>query len=162
MKKLVINKYGFLGYSEDEEAPKGPKNETLAEHMEHCKAKQGNCPFEKKASNEALEQDVVSGSGNNHVDVSSNSGLVGKASILNDAGLSDDDAAGWKKHAYELNAFQKQERQSVPFGGEHDNALLALSQAGKDVYLNPGSRDNIEKLKKAKASLAKFYGVKNT
>lgn len=30
-----------------EDEKKGPKRETLAEHLQHCKAKPGNCPFEK-------------------------------------------------------------------------------------------------------------------
>ena len=60
---LKINKFGILGYSEDEEAPKGPKNESLAEHLEHCEAKKGNCPFEKNAAKEAAKEDAVAGGG---------------------------------------------------------------------------------------------------
>ena len=60
---LKINKFGILGYSEDEEAPKGPKNESLAEHLEHCEAKKGNCPFEKNAAKEAAKEDSVAGGG---------------------------------------------------------------------------------------------------
>ena len=58
---LKINKYGFLGYSQDEDEIKGPKNETLAEHLEHCEAKEGNCPFEKGAAKAAAKEDVVAG-----------------------------------------------------------------------------------------------------
>ena len=54
---LKINKYGFLSYSTDSE--EGPKNETLAEHREHCRAQPGNCPFEKAAARSAENEDTV-------------------------------------------------------------------------------------------------------
>ena len=50
-------RYGFPTYVEDGED--GPKNETLAEHKLHCKAKPNNCPFERKAANKAEKEDEV-------------------------------------------------------------------------------------------------------
>ena len=54
---LKINKYGFLSYAND--SGEGPKNETLAEHREHCRAQPGNCPFEKAAASAAENEDTV-------------------------------------------------------------------------------------------------------
>ena len=48
------------GVACDADADKQPKNETLAEHMEHCEAKPDNCPFEKKAVKEAEREDSIS------------------------------------------------------------------------------------------------------
>lgn len=36
-----------------------PKNETLLEHRKHCKAKEGNCPFEKALARETESEDTV-------------------------------------------------------------------------------------------------------
>ena len=59
----IVNKYGIFTYAADasdaDSTDKKPKNETLAEHMEHCEAKPGNCPFEKKAASSAENEDVV-------------------------------------------------------------------------------------------------------
>ena len=50
-------RYGFPTYVEDADADRHPKNETLAEHKLHCKAKPDNCPFEKRAAKKAEEED---------------------------------------------------------------------------------------------------------
>ena len=47
------------GVACDADADKQPKNETLAEHKLHCKAKPDNCPFEKKAVKEAEREDSI-------------------------------------------------------------------------------------------------------
>jgi hypothetical protein len=52
-------RYGFPTYVEDGDSDKHPKNETLAEHKLHCKAKPDNCPFEKRAAKKAEEEDEV-------------------------------------------------------------------------------------------------------
>ena len=40
-----------------DEYPNSPKNETLAEHKKHCKAKPGNCPFERKLEAQAAAEE---------------------------------------------------------------------------------------------------------
>ena len=64
MMRLTM-RYGFPTYVEDSDADKHPKNETLAEHKLHCKAKPGNCPFEKRAAKKAEEEDEVEESKSN-------------------------------------------------------------------------------------------------
>ena len=56
MMRLTM-RYGFPTYVEDSDADRQPKNETLAEHKLHCKAKPDNCPFEKRAAKKAEEED---------------------------------------------------------------------------------------------------------
>lgn len=53
---------GFIGYAVDgaENAETEPKNETLAEHLKHCKAKSAEaCPFVKAKEIEAGKEDEV-------------------------------------------------------------------------------------------------------
>lgn len=53
---------GFIGYAADgaENAEKGPKNETLEEHLKHCKAESPEkCPFVKAKEAEAGKEDEV-------------------------------------------------------------------------------------------------------
>ena len=50
---------GFMSYAEDaaDTGAKAPKNETLEEHLKHCRAKeQSECPFIKAAGNEDVVQ----------------------------------------------------------------------------------------------------------
>lgn len=69
-----------------------PKNESLAEHLKHCKAKK-ECPFEKKAAANAEEEDRVAGH--------------------SDAGQT----APYKKseHSYRLDAFGKESPANADF-----------------------------------------------
>lgn len=52
----------------DERGHDAPANETIAEHREHCKAKPGNCPFEKKIKTKENESEELAVKGEKKAD----------------------------------------------------------------------------------------------
>lgn len=49
----------FFSWLFAQDSSDGPKNESLADHLKHCEAKPGNCPFEKKVSEESIKEDSL-------------------------------------------------------------------------------------------------------